>query len=163
MRKALRELRSEGFDIKGFGDMSVEEVAEIAGMSLDEAKMAKERDFDDPFIYTGTIQELPLLLKSIKAKKFNYTQGRFFHILGDSDKGKAVSILIELYKRKLGEIVTIAIGDSPNDLPMLERVDYPIIVQKHDGSYDSRINIPNLIRATGIGPDGWNKAIIKLI
>lgn len=160
LRKAIEELRKEGFNLKGFGDMTVEEVSEIANMTIDGAKMAKERDFDEPFIFEGDQEKLQKLLEAIKSKGFNYTQGRFFHILGNSDKGKAISILIDLYKNKIGTIETIAIGDSPNDIPMLERVDYPIIVQKSDGSYESRINIPNLIRAEGIGPEGWNRAII---
>jgi len=163
LRKAIIELRQEGFNIKGFGDMTAEELAGIANMSIDEAKMAKERDFDEPFIFSDNEEELQRLFESIRAMGFNYTQGRFFHILGNSDKGKAVSILTELYKRKFNEITTIAIGDSPNDIPMLEKVDYLIIVQKPDGSYDQRIKAPNIIKADGIGPDGWNKAISGLV
>lgn len=159
LRKALMELHSEGFNVKGFGDMTAEELADIANMSLEEVRMAKERDFDEPFIFKGDDLELKRLFESINAKGFNYTQGRFFHILGNSDKGKAVSILIDLYKKKLGEIITIAIGDSPNDIPMLERVDYPVIVQKPDGNYNQQIKVPNIIKAEGIGPEGWNKAI----
>jgi mannosyl-3-phosphoglycerate phosphatase len=87
----------------------------------------------------------------------------FLHLLGNSDKGKAVSLLIDFYKEKLGDVVTAAAGDSPNDIPMLEKADCAIIVQKGDGSYDSRISLPQVIRADGKGPEGWNKAIIKLI
>jgi mannosyl-3-phosphoglycerate phosphatase len=163
LRKAIIELRQEGFNIKGFGDMTAEELAGIANMSIDEAKMAKERDFDEPFIFSGNEEELQRLFESIRATGFNYTQGRFFHILGNSDKGKAVSILTELYKRKFNEITTIAIGDSPNDIPMLKRVDYPVIVQKTDRGYDRRIEMPNLIKADGIGPHGWNKAILRFV
>ncbi len=163
LRSAIEELKKEGLNVKGFGDMSIEEVVEIAGVTHEEAEMAKERDFDEPFIFEGSEEKTRRLFNSIKSKGFNYTQGRFFHILGNSDKGKAVSILIDLYKRKFAEIVTIAIGDSPNDITMLEKVEYPIIVQKPDGRYDPQINIPNLIKADGIGPEGWNKAVLNLI
>lgn len=163
LRKAFIELREEGFNVKGFGDMTVEELADIANMSIDEAKMAKERDFDEPFIFEGNEEEKQRLIKAIRAKRFSFTQGRFFHILGDSDKGRAVSILIDLYRKRFGDIKTIAIGDSPNDIPMLERVDCPIIVQKPDGSYDPGIRIPNLHRAISIGPYGWNKAVINFV
>ncbi len=165
LRRAIKELQNEGFDIKGFGDMTVEELVALANMSIEEAEMAKERDFDEPFVFKGVgIQNFEsLLFESINAKGFNYTKGRFFHILGNSDKGKAVSILIDAYRRKFGYITTIAIGDSPNDIPMLEEVDCPIIVQKPDGSYDQQIKIPNLIKARGIGPDGWNDAIFCII
>jgi mannosyl-3-phosphoglycerate phosphatase len=161
LRNAVEELRSEGFQICGFGDMSVEELVQRTNMKLVEAKMAKERDFDEPFLHTGPPYRFPRLLKAIHEMGFKFTQGRFYHILGNSNKGIAVSILIDLYRKKYHEtgIITIAVGDSPNDLPMLQRVDHPILVQKHDGSYEPTIHVENLIRADGIGPAGWNSAV----
>lgn len=161
LREAIKELRNEGFNLRGFGDMTAEELANIANMSIHEARMAKERDFDEPFILEGNQEELQKLFTAINSKGFNYTQGRFFHILGNSDKGKAVSIMIDMFKKKFGNVFTVAIGNSPNDVPMLERVEYPVIVKRPDGSYES-INIPWLIRADGIGPVGWKEAILYL-
>lgn len=163
LRNAVGELQREGFEITGFGDMTAKDLAGITNMNIDEAAMAKERDFDEPFIYKGLSHGLPRLLRSIKQKGFNFTQGRFFHILGSSDKGIAVSILIDIYKRKYGDIKTIALGDSPNDISMLERVDFPVLVQKQNGMYDPQIDMPKLIRADGIGPDGWNGALIEFL
>ncbi len=163
LRNAIETLQKEGFDIKGFGDMTVHELAEIAHMTIEEAEMAKERYFDEPFIYSGPSHRLPQLLKSINKKGFKFTQGRFYHILGSSNKGIAVSMLINLYKNKYKKIETIAVGDSPNDIPMLERVDYPVIAQKHNGSYDSKIKIRRIIKANGSVAEGLNKAVIKII
>ncbi len=163
LRNAVKELQREGFDITGFGDMSEKELADMTNMNIDEAVMAKERDFDEPFLYRGPDHKLPLLFRSISQKGFTITKGRFFHILGSSDKGIAVSILTDLYKRKYGKIKTIALGDSPNDIPMLERVDYPVLVQKRNGEYDPQIDMPKLIKADGIGPEGWNKALIEFL
>jgi mannosyl-3-phosphoglycerate phosphatase len=163
LRKVVEMLRREGFKIKGFGDMTAKELSEVANMSIYEAEMAMERDFDEPFIFEGGEAEERRLFERIRSEGFNVTQGRFFHILGESDKGKAVAILIEFYKRKLGEITTIALGDSPNDIPMLENVDRPIIVRKPDGTYDSRIDIPGLEKSDGIGPDGWNCAVLAIL
>ena len=161
LRKAIIELQSEGFAVKGFGDMDIEEIAAVTGLTLEEAEMAKERDFDEPFVPDAHM-DIAGLLYAIEAKGFHVTQGRFYHILGNSDKGKAVSIVIELYKKSFKEVVTIAIGDSPNDVSMLEKVDHPVIVRKPDGNYDPRITIANLIKADGIGPEGWNKAVDEL-
>ena len=163
LRNALNELRAEGFDIKGFGDMTVEEVSALTGLNIDEAEMAKERDFDEPFIFAEAIHASPLLIDAIKKKGLNHAQGQFHHILGNSDKGKAVSILIDLFQKEYSKVVTIAVGDSPNDIPMLEIVDHPIIVRKSDGEYDRQINIHGLMKADGIGSGGWNKIIIDLI
>ena len=163
MRKALSNLRSEGFDIRGFGDMSIKEVKELTGLGTDEAEMAKQRDFDEPFVFTGGKKELRRLLSRIKSRGLNYTQGVFFHIMGDSDKGKAVKVLKELYARQSRNIVTAGLGDSLNDIEMLENVDYPVVVQNSEGFYDRRIKLKRFIKAEGIGPEGWNRAVKKLL
>jgi mannosyl-3-phosphoglycerate phosphatase len=163
LRAVIVQLRREGFDVEGFGDMTDERVAEVTGLSLKEASMAKIRDSDEPFLFHGDEKNLPSLLHSIINKGYKYTQGHFLHVLGDNDKGKAMSILIDLYREKIGELVSIAVGDSPNDTPMLGMADFPILVRKPDGSYDSRMDTGNIIRAEGIGPHGWNKAVLKVL
>ncbi len=55
--------------------------------------------------------------------------GRFHHILGKNDKGKAVEILKELYEKQFSSIFTVGIGDSLNDLPMLSVVDHPFFLK----------------------------------
>lgn len=163
IRNALGELRKEGFQIKGFGDMPAEEISELTGLNIRQAVMAKERDFDEPFVFKGNEKELKSLFQSIRSKGFRYTQGGFFHMLGNSDKGKAVRILIKLYRKFSGDMLTVAIGDNLNDVPMLEAVDYPAIVKKPEGTHDSRIRIPNLIKAEGVGPIGWNKTVLNIL
>jgi len=165
LRDALAELRSEGFDVNGFGDMSVEEVAEITGLKIPDAERARERDFDEPFVFKGDEAAEKLLKDRIKVKGYNSTQGEFFHIMGDSDKGRAVDIMKELYSQQKERLITMALGDSPNDIEMLQKVDIPVVVQKKDGSYHPRIiaEVDGCIKADGIGPDGWNKAVIDLL
>lgn len=163
LRQAIVELRCEGFRIKGFGDMSIDEVAELTKLPHDLARLAKKRDFDEPFIYDGDEAEIIRLTKAVRAKGFNLTRGRFFHLLGDSDKGKAVALLIELFREKYCEILSIAVGDAPNDIPMLEQVNHPILVRRPDNSLDPNVDIPGLLKADGIGPQGWNSALLALL
>ncbi len=163
LRRAVCELRDEGFRITGFGDMTAADVAAVSGLAEENAALAKEREFDEPFLFEGDAAGERELEGAIRAKGFDLTRGRFFHILGESDKGKAVTILAGLYRQQYGEISTVALGDSPNDIPMLERVDYPILVKKPGGSHDPRIEVAGLIRAEGIGPAGWNEAAMRLL
>jgi len=165
LRGALKELHSEGFIIRGFGDMSVKAVSELTGLKMSEARLAKKREFDEPFVFKGRGSSVSKLKRRIKAKGFNYTEGEFFHIMGDSDKGRAVDIMKKLYTRQYKKIVTIALGDSPNDIEMLQKVDYPIVVQKGDGSFHPQVlrKVKSIIKADGIGPEGWNRALINLL
>ncbi|HET6418601.1 MAG TPA: HAD-IIB family hydrolase [Geobacteraceae bacterium] len=163
LRKAMGELRNEGFNVTGFGDMAVEEVAVATGLPPEEAEMAKDRDFDEPFIFAGQETRAGELEEAIRKKGLSLTQGSFFHILGGCDKGKAVAILTELYRKKFGSIVTVGLGDSPNDAPMLECVDFPVLVRRPDGSHDPRVRTANLLRADGIGPEGWNRVVLEIL
>ena len=89
--------------------------------------------------------------------------------MGDNDKGEAASVLLRCYHRQqrmrgqAERIETVGIGDSINDAPLLAMVDYPILVQKPDGSYDPDIHFSGMIRAPGIGPVGWNDAVLELL
>lgn len=163
LRDALALLKSEGFDVSGFGDMTAEEVAELTGLSVDEACMAKEREFDEPFVYHGGKGPVPRLVEAIRNKGLNYTAGRVMHILGDNDKGRAVKYIAGLYGRESGGIVTAAMGDSLNDAPMLQAVDYPFLVRKPDGLHEPLITDTRVIRVGGIGPEGWSEAVMRLM
>ena len=83
--------------------------------------------------------------------------------MGEHDKGKAVRIVMDVYKQWKGEIRTIAFGDSFNDLPMLEAVDVPILVKKPDGRYEPDITLPNLTLSDGVGPKGWNINLMRIL
>ncbi len=164
LREVIKKLRKASYKVKGFGDMTVEEVIALTGLSKEEATMAKERDFDEVFIIEKDEDRLEEILNFIKREGFHYTQGKFYHIMGESDKGKATKILIDMYRKRLGNIVTVAVGDSLNDFPMLKVVDYPILVQKPDGFHDPKVpDFPGLIKVEGIGPVGWNKAMLDLL
>ena len=162
--KGLHKIREElGWDMQGLSDMTAEKVSHLTGLDMETSRLAVQREFDEPFIFSGDQARLSTLVASIEEMGFRYAEGRICHILGDSDKGKAVDILTNLYQRKFGKIVTIALGDSPVDFSMLEKVDHPVLVRNYKGEHDRRIALPNLIKVEGIGPKGWNKAVPALI
>lgn len=163
LRRAIRELRAEGFAVTGFGDMSSEEIAARTGLLPSDALLAGERDFDEPFLFHGNDDELGKLFASVRSKGFSITSGAFFHLMGNSDKGKAVTILAGIYRKQRGRITTISLGNHPNDVPMLEQADYRVLVADSRGNHDPSIQLPGLIREQGTGPAGWNRAVIELL
>jgi len=144
--------------------MDENEVARRTGLSAAAAALAKTREYDEPFILEGTPQQRQAVLNRIESRGFRWTKGgRFYHLTGDNDKGRAVKIVSEIYRKQCGPIVTAGFGDSLNDLPMLAAVDRPVLVQRPDGSHEDAIALPGLERVEGIGPAGWNRAVLGFL
>ena len=164
---ALRKIRAAlGVRLRSFADMAVFQVAEATGLSLGQAELARQREFDEPFLLEkGEEEAAPGVASAIEAAGFHCTKGgRFFHITGDNDKGRAVRILIDRYRNAWGAVRTVALGDSPNDLPMLAAADEAVLVAKPDGSHDEEVlrAMPG-IRQTGAAPSGWAAAVGEIV
>lgn len=149
--------------LKGFGDLSSKEVAHLCGFSLDQGKLAKKREYDEPFILENEATKEAIQEIAGRSNLNISRGGRFYHLIGQNDKGKAVLMLRDIYKVKSKNLKTIALGDSFNDLPMLKVVDFPILVKKPDGSYDPSVKLDNITLASGAGPTGWSDALLKLL
>jgi mannosyl-3-phosphoglycerate phosphatase len=164
IRKILSQIQTAfPGKVRGFGDFTAKEVASLCGLSLGKAKLAKKREYDEPFLLDDKSAE-ESIEKMANLSNLHLTKGgRFFHLLGGNDKGKAVSMLKALYKKEKGQIKTVGLGDSLNDLPMLKVVDYPVLVAKPDRGYDPTVILENMVFAKGIGPYGWNKAVLELL
>jgi len=162
IRKQFVRLREKlHAKVRGFADMSVAEVAALTGLAEHEAALARQRDFDEAFVFEGPTDES--FLRAIEASGLHWTQGRIFHVMGNHDKGRAVGKLISLYKKQFGSIASMALGDSLNDLPMLMAVDHPVLVRHNDGSFDTRIAVPDLLQTQLPGPVGWNEAVLQAL
>lgn len=152
----------EEFGMLGFSEMSDLQVIELTGLSQTSVLLAKQRDFSEPFILEDE-SKIEALQQMAHCYELKITKGgRFYHLMGElQDKGIAVIETIELFEKLYKEKVqSIALGDSENDIPMLERVKLPIIIQKHDGTYLD-ITIPNLQKSTYEGSQGWNEMVLK--
>ncbi len=151
--------------IMAFHHLTAEQVAELADLSLDQAKLAKMREFDEPFLVAEeSVDKIPLLINEIERRGFRYTRGgRYHHITSDYDKGRAVKLVKELYQEQYDILITAAIGDAKNDQPMFQQVDYSFLVRKHDGTYENEAVIPNITITKGIGPHGFAEAIETLM
>ncbi len=116
----------------GFGDISVEEVARDSGLPFEMAKLAKQREYTEPFrIIEGATKEREMLFKIIRNMGLCVVKGdRHYHLSGDHNKGKAVTILKKLYAEDFEKITTFGVGNGPNDLTMLGVTDVPILAKK---------------------------------
>ncbi len=110
-------------------------------------------------------KEVDLVKEKIKQRGLNYVWGgRFHHILGKNDKGRAVEILKELYENQLFSILTVGIGDSLNDVPMLLAVDEPILLKEEDDLLPEGLSSSQkLIVMEGKGPKVWNEVVLNVL
>jgi mannosyl-3-phosphoglycerate phosphatase len=164
VRKLLAKIRNEhDFRFKGLGDMSATEVAEITGLNIEFAKLARQREYDEPVKFDPSGEkDISKFLAKLGKAGLNWAYGgRLYHVMGGGDKGEAVEILSGLYRKVWGQIRTVGLGNSLIDISMLSHVDIPILVQKRDYSWED-INLPRLRKVQGVGPEGWSRAIVEI-
>lgn len=168
VRELVRISQELDVPIRGFHQMTDDEVARETGLSVREAHMARQRETGEPFRFTSAN---PAAIRAFlrRAQERGYTiqrGGRFWHFTGSCDKGLAMSVLIGFYRLAWQtRIFTIALGDSANDLTMLRLVDRPILIPKSDGSFDEDVTnaIPRIARASKPGPPGWCASLLKAL
>ena len=162
LRRGLLTIRTRlRIPLPGFGDMTPGEIG--ARTQLPRPDLAKLREYDEPFLVNDPSWEKAVHREARDLGLQVMKGGRFHHLTGESDKGKAIEILIQCYRRSLGQLRTVGLGDSANDRPLLKAVDIPILVRRSSGDYAEGIDLPELIRTSGQGPAGWNEAILSLL
>ena len=126
---ALRRAATRsGVHVVGFNDMSVLEVASELGVSSLQARLAKLRDFEEPFrVVDDDTAAAQRLQHTLLAEGFHCRPaGRFLHVGMPADTAVIVEDLLSLYGES-GAFVSIGIGDPDRDHSLLRRADisYP--------------------------------------
>jgi mannosyl-3-phosphoglycerate phosphatase len=164
--RGLKEIRDElRWEIKGFSDMEIEEISQLTGLDPKISRLAAMREFDEPFLILKKqpINENALQKAADKRGLAVTSGGRFYHLQGKNDKGKAMEKIISWYKHEHKQIFSIGLGDSPNDFPMLELADFPVLIRSQREFPELKGEIPRLQVTREIGPKGWNKAILDIL
>ncbi len=161
IRLILEELREQlGIDALGYGDLNLKEIEEIIKLDEEFSKRAATREFSETILNLGEgVERLNLLRQRLNEREVSCLSGGKFHtvISEHADKGKAVKILSEIFEAEFGEeIISVGIGDSANDAPLLEAVEYPYQVQKPPGKFSQLGNF-KIRKIQKIGPAGWNQ------
>ncbi len=156
-----------GIEVVTFSRMSVEAVAEDCGLSLAQARLAKLREFDEPYrlVVPDPAARTRLCRALRNAGLRCLSGGRYDHVVGGTDKGAPVSAVREFYAQVFGPVVIVGLGDSLNDLALLTEVDIPIVV-RNSVSRTSGLLVRELRGATVTsdeGPAGWRDAVMNLL
>jgi mannosyl-3-phosphoglycerate phosphatase len=164
----LDELRTtEAYQFAGFHDWRADEIANITGLSTHAAALASQRQASEPLLWQDDEDKLEAFRHQLEANSLTLKRGgRFWHVMGQTDKVNAMQYLTDEYQQSLGEKPTvIALGDGPNDRDMLAAADIAVIVYNPDGT---GFALPEreqqqIIRTTLAGPAGWNASILQIL
>ncbi|MCG7493032.1 mannosyl-3-phosphoglycerate phosphatase [Thalassobius sp. Cn5-15] len=147
----------------GFGDLDATGVAAITGLSQDAAVLAKMRAFSEPGTWSGGAQELDQFMNHLAAKEITAQRGgRFVTLSFGGNKADRVTELTQHYRPRH----TIALGDAPNDIKMLETADIGVVViNPHSAPLPvlQGEDAGKIIRTKEAGPKGWNAAVLSLM
>ncbi|RPJ67682.1 HAD-IIB family hydrolase [Alteromonas sediminis] len=148
----------------GFNDMSVSEICEATGLPPADAELAAQRQYGEPVMFTGDSEQKSRFIQAAQHRGATVLEGgRFLHLCGDVNKGIALKWLTDTYTQQFALAqapTTIALGDSGNDIAMLEQADIgirilsptrqPPVVNKTSGL---------LLTSSRYGPEGWNEML----
>ena len=103
---------------------------------------------------------ISLFLKSLGLKL--HEGGRVFNICDDCSKGFAMKSIVEKLKiQSNASPYTIVIGDSPNDISMLEQSNQPCVIPLPNRDNLIDLEMKNLLRAKKCAPEGWEEVVIS--
>ncbi len=159
--KELREIHD--LDFRAASEMSIDELCKIALMEKDAALRMIQREYGETIVEINN-HDFGKFVTMVEDSGLKVISGgRFMDVTGGNDKGTAVKVLIDLFKYKYKhKVVFFGVGDSSNDESMLRLVDFPMLVQRTDGTWQSS-NIERIIRLKGVGPEGWKLAFNEVM
>ncbi|SMY10104.1 HAD-IIB family hydrolase [Flavimaricola marinus] len=166
-RKLRHQLNSVTPELRnyfcGFGDMPPEEVADRTGLSLEKARLAKERRFSEPGVWSGTAEQEAAFENALSKIGISARRGgRFLTLSYGKTKADQMAEILKSHPARN----CIALGDAPNDIEMIRSADYGIII-----SNPHHPSLPTLeeeatgrvLRTREPGPYGWNSAVMMLL
>ncbi len=154
-----------GYPLTALNDLSDHEIELLTGLKGEAIKLALDRQWSVPFLNPSKDDSQRIVDYAKEFDAIIFKGNRMSHLLSKgSHKGKAV---IEL-KRYLGQenVKIIALGDSQNDLPLLDVADISVVVPSKDGPNEfllEGIKSGRFILAPAPHSHGWAMAVNQLI
>ncbi|MCC6459166.1 MAG: HAD-IIB family hydrolase [Saprospiraceae bacterium] len=162
---ALRSVLAGIPGLLGFDRASDAELSTATGLNGDALMRARARWFTETLLRPSDPSQARQIGSLLEPEGFSLSRGGRFYTAQSAavSKGKAVQWMMALLGQAAGEVPCFAaVGDSANDISMLEVVDLPFLVQGPDRSW-AAVPVPQLRRVTGVGPAGFSEVVRMLL
>jgi mannosyl-3-phosphoglycerate phosphatase len=153
-----------GATLRGFSSLPVAEIEKVTGLTRSEIRLARCREWDEPFLVEAGDAER--VAAAASRRGLRVTRGdRFWRLAGAADKGAALGLVLDLFAAEGRRFASVGLGGAADDLSMLARVDRAILMPRPDGSIDPTLAaaLPRAERAPAPGPAGWNAAVLHVL
>lgn len=137
-------------------------IVEMTGLSAAEAALANQREYSEPVKWLGSEERKAQFVTALQSRGAHPLQGgRFLTLAGDCDKGRALARLRDVYAAQEGDVMIhdIAIGDSNNDIAMLEAAETALVIKSPAHVYPPLQRKGGVIYSDGFGPVGWAEGV----
>ncbi len=127
-----------GYKLRPLSHLNCNEIQSLTGLKGEFITRAIDRKWSIPFLNPPESVKHKLSFISSKYDVCIFQGNLMSHMLSQSsNKGKAISIL----KNRLGKnnVKVLALGDSHNDIPLLDAADYSIVIPGKNGANKSLI------------------------
>ena len=148
-----------------FSSMSVEDIANATGLSIEEAYLADCREYSEPILWLGDKKSKAAFKQALSDRGLSIVEGgRFMHFAVDTNKGQAVKWLIDCFKNvdAGNQFYSIGLGDGENDVSMLQQVDQAILIRSPNHPPLTVPGQDNLVVSVKQGPAAWHDELQKL-
>lgn len=159
------------WNFEGFNDWTIEQIAKHTGLDLASAAQAAQKEFSEPFIWNDSEVNLSQFIALAEMVGLSVLKGgRYYHLQGDTDKAKPLNWLQKNGHQAFtgmsnGNSVPklICLGDSNNDVAMLNVADYPICTRSPTADFPILSTKAKVLYTQGYGPVGWTEAILSIL
>jgi mannosyl-3-phosphoglycerate phosphatase family protein len=163
----IDELRPRYPDqFKTFAEAGIDGIIAMTGLNVHAAALAAHRQYGEPVSWHGNGQLKQSFINDLKAAGANVLEGgRFIHVSGNCDKGRALNWLKQIYQSAYPtkQMISLGIGDSHNDKAMLESADHALIIRSPTHGLPEVNRQNNLTISTHTGPKGWAEGVNNII
>lgn len=164
----LNQLRQQhGWKFTTFAELDEYVLAELTGLPLPQASLARLQEASETLIWRDSDEAMKNFDETLAQLGLRFVQGaRFWHVLDErGGKDQAVNWLTRQYHRYQGKrAFTLGLGDGPNDAPLLESVDYAIVVKglNRQGVHLRQDTPERVYHTTQEGAAGWREGMDQL-
>ena len=165
LEKAHYLRAQKGYRFEGFDDWSLATLIAHTGLDLEEAKDAKTRQASEPILWEDSEERFWDFKEDLATDGIRILRGgRFFHLMGQADKADGLMRVKNIYAESFPDSnwICVALGDSANDLQMLEAADIAVVIPRVSGQ-GLRPDAKRVIHAAKSGPAGWNAVVLELL